>query len=103
MIMSQLAVLPLTLVLVCCGKRIDRTEPTPLYPLRGTVVDSIRGEHRVPVDSVGGFTLLLPAGHHHVCAEAIGFISRAGIVVLPRDSSRVLTLSMPWKPIPLGY
>ena len=125
MIMSQLAVLPLTLVLVCCGKRIDRTEPTPLYPLRGTVVDSIhalpilnarvgtargdsrtcriRGEHRVPVDSVGGFTLLLPAGRHHVCAEAIGFISRAGIVVLPRDSGRVLTLSMPWKPIPLGY
>src|SRR2546422_2061428 len=73
MIMSQLAVLPLTLVLVCCGKRIDRTEPTPLYPLRGTVVDSIhalpilnarvgtargdsrtcriRGEHRVPVRS----------------------------------------------------
>ncbi len=125
MITSQLAVLPLTLVLVCCAKRIDRTEPTPLYPLRGTVVDSIhalpilnarvgtargdsrtcriRGEHRVPVDSVGGFTLLLPAGQHHVCAEAIGFISRAGIVVLPRDSSRVLTLSMPWKPIPLGY
>ncbi len=63
----------------------------------------IRGEHRVPVDRVGGFTLLLPAGQHHVCAEAIGFISRAGIVVLPRDSSRVLTLSMPWKPIPLGY
>src|SRR2546428_7417328 len=46
MIMSQLAVLPLTLVLVCCAKGIDRTEPTPLYPLRGTVVDSI---HALPI------------------------------------------------------
>src|SRR3989442_5751721 len=100
MIMSQLAVLALSLALVCCAKRIDRTEPTPLYPVRGTVVDSmhalpilnatvgtardgsrtcrLRGEHRVPVDSVGSFTLLLPAGRHHVCAEAIGFIARAG-------------------------
>jgi len=123
--MSQLAVLALSLALVCCAKRIDRTEPTPLYPVRGTVVDSmhalpilnatvgtardgsrtcrLRGEHRVPVDSVGSFTLLLPAGRHHVCAEAIGFIARAGIIVLPRDSSHVLTLSLPWKPIPLGY
>jgi len=125
MIISRLAVLPFTVVLVSSAKRIDRTEPAPLYPVHGTVVDSIhalplrharvgtaRGgsrtcrlpaEHRVPVDSVGSFTLLLPAGRHRVCAEAIGFIPRAAIVVLPRDSSRVLTLSLPWKPIPLGY
>src|SRR3989475_5720154 len=99
MTVSQSPVVLLSVLLVGCTRSIERTEPKPLYPVHGAVVDSINGlplpharvglahggsrtcrlpsDQRVPVDSVGVFTLLLPAGRYRICAEAIGFIARA--------------------------
>ncbi len=125
MTVSQSPVVLLSVLLVGCTRSIERTEPKPLYPVHGAVVDSINGlplpharvgvahggsrtcrlpsDQRVPVDSVGVFTLLLPAGRYRICGEAIGFIARAALVELPGDSVRTLRLSLPWQVIKLGY
>src|SRR2546427_252557 len=102
MTVSQSPVVLLSVLLVGCTRSIERTEPKPLYPVPGAVVDSINGlplpharvglahggsrtcrlpsDQRVPVGSVGVFTLLLPAGRYRICAEALGFIARAALV-----------------------
>ena len=124
MTVSRSSVVLVSALLVCCARSIERTEPMPLYPVHGAVVDSIHGlplpharvgvahggsrtcrlspDQRVPVDSLGVFTLLLPAGRHRICAEAIGFIARGAVVGLPGDSARTLRLSLPWQVIKLG-
>ena|SRR6266540_1858836 len=122
MLISAWPVALLSLMLVCDAKRVDRREPQQTYQVRGTVIDSIYGrpipiarvapsrssrsyrlpaDHRLPVDSLGAFSLPLPAGQYYVCAEAIGFVPRGAIVVLPRDSARTLVLSLPWQVIKL--
>src|SRR6266581_4175690 len=123
MTVSQPSVVFLSVLLVCCTRSIERTAPAPFYPVHGAVVDSIharplrharvgvarrrsqtcriRPDQRIPVDSVGSFTLLLPAGRYRICAEAIGFIARGAVVVLPADSARTLRLSLPWQIIKL--
>ena len=122
---AQSSVVLLSVLLAACTRSIERIQPMPLYPVHGTVVDSIhasplpharvgvarggsptcriRSAQRVPVDSIGGFILLLPAGQYRICAEAIGYIARGAIVRLPGDSARALTLSLPWQVIKLGY
>src|SRR5256885_15512569 len=117
MTVSQSPVVLLSILLVGCTRSIERTEPKPLYPVHGMVVDSINGlplpharvgvahggsrtrrlppDQRGPVDSAGGFTLLLPAGRHPVCAEAIGVIARGAVVELPADSVRTLMVRLP--------
>ena|SRR2546422_5209680 len=123
MTVSQPSVVLLSALLVSCTRSIEGTAPAPFYTVHGAVVDSIhawpllharvgvargrsqtcriRPHQRIPVDSVGGFTLLLPAGRHRICAEAIGFIARGAVVVLPGDSARTLRLSLPWQMIEL--
>ena len=125
MTVSQSPVVLLSVLLVGCTRTIERTEPKALYPVHGAVVDSTNGlplpharvgvahggsrtcrlpsDQRVPVDSVGVFTLLLPAGRYRICAEAIGFIARSALVELPGDSVRTLRLSLPWQVFKLGY
>ena len=125
MTLAQSSVVLLSVLLGACTRSIERIQPMPLYPVHGTVVDSIhtsplpharvgvarggsrtcriRSAQRVPVDSIGGFTLPLPAGQYRICAEAIGYIARGAIVRLPGDSARTLTLSLPWQVIKLGY
>ena len=125
MTVAQSSVVILSVVLTACARNIERTKPMALYPVHGTVVDSIHASplpharvgvaggssrtcripsaQRVPVDSIGGFTLLLPAGRYQICAEAIGYIARGAIVRLPGDSARTLTLSLPSQLIKLGY
>ena len=125
MTVSQWPVVLLSVLLVGCTRSIERIQAKPLYSVHGAVVDSINGlplpharvglahggsrtcrlpsDQRVPVDSVGVFTLLLPAGRYRICAEAIGFIARAALVELPGDSVRTLRLSLPWQVIKLGH
>src|SRR5207245_10227408 len=108
MTVSQSPVVLLSVLLVGCTRSIERTEPKPLYPVHGAVVDSINGlplpharvalahggsrtcrlpsDQRVPVGSVGVFTLLLRAGRYQICAAAIGFIARSRLVELPAAS-----------------
>src|SRR5213592_3614289 len=124
MTVSRSSVVLVSALLVCCARSIERTEPMPLYPVHGAVVDSVHGlpppharvgvahggsrtrrlspDQRVPVDSLGVFTRLLPAGRHRISAEAMGVIARGAVVGLPGDSARTLRLSLPWQVIKLG-
>src|SRR5881392_1756110 len=43
MTVSQSPVVLLSVLLVGCTRSIERTEPKPLYPVHGAVVDSING------------------------------------------------------------
>src|SRR3989442_3849979 len=64
MTVSQSPVVLLSVLLVGCTRSIERTEPKPLYPVHGAVVDSINGlplpHARVGVAHGGSRTCRLP-------------------------------------------
>ncbi len=65
MTVSQSPVVLLSVLLVGCTRSIERTEPKPLYPVHGAVVDSINGlplpHARVGVAHGGSRTCRLPS------------------------------------------
>jgi len=113
------------IALISCTKRVERSAPlSPVREIVGTVTDSntarlipwatIRVSRdrarkcRLPadqaflVDSLGSFRLQLADGEHYVCALALGYAPRSILIVLSRDSTRLVVLRLPQEPVYLG-